>query len=313
MNTPLLQTSAWQNLQTDLKKTTFFEKTPDFSYLAILEPTKLGNYIYLPYGPVATTKSGFKKALASLTQLAKTKNAFFIRIEPQNLTLLPFLKSSKNCQKSTDLNPSHTWVLDLSLPETELIKLFPARLYRYYKKLEKSGLKIETSKNTADLKHLLNLQNALAKTKKFNTFSPHYLKTELEQPFSTLYLVKYTPEGQKTPKIISAGLVFDDKNTRYNLQGASDESFKKLHATGILTIQLILDAKQKGLKTFDFWGIAPDNTPKNHPWAGFTAFKKSFAGKSVSYCGTYDYVLNRKKYALYSLLRQLNRLRRRFN
>ena len=111
--------------------------------------------------------------------------------------------------------------------------------------------------------------------------------------------------------VIAAGLVFDTRSTRYNLQGAQNDTGRGLHATGILTIQLILDAKTKGLGTFDFWGIAPEGAPKNHPWAGFTAFKKTFTGHEVTYSGTYDLVYNPRKYRLYRLLRKFNRLIRR--
>ena len=106
-------------------------------------------------------------------------------------------------------------------------------------------------------------------------------------------------------------MVFDDRTTRYNLQGAQSEQGRKLHATGILTIQLILDAKSKNLKTFDFWGIAPENASKNHPWAGFTNFKKTFVGMEVDYAGTYDIILKPAKYRLYQLFRKLNRLVRK--
>ena len=112
-------------------------------------------------------------------------------------------------------------------------------------------------------------------------------------------------------KVIAAGLVFDDKDTRYNLQGAQSEEGRKLHATGILTIQLILDAKEKGLKYFDFWGIAPEDAPANHPWAGFTNFKKTFAGYEYDHAGTYDLVINPIKYQLYLILRKINRIIRK--
>ena len=111
--------------------------------------------------------------------------------------------------------------------------------------------------------------------------------------------------------IIAAGLVFDDRTTRYNLQGAQSDEGRKLHATGILTIQLILDAHKKGLKTFDFWGIAPEGAPASHPWAGFTNFKKTFAGHEVTYAGTYDLIYNPLKYRLYQTIRFVNRLVRK--
>ena len=106
----------------------------------------------------------------------------------------------------------------------------------------------------------------------------------------------------------AAGLVFDDDKTRYNLQGAQSDEGRKLHATGVLTIELIKDAKAQNLQTFDFWGIAPDGAPQDHPWQGFTEFKKTFAGSEAKYAGTYDLILKPVKYQLYKLLRKFRRM-----
>lgn len=318
MNIPLLQSKNWQKLQEDLGKTTFFKKTTHFSYLATLETTKIGNYLYLPYGPCSDSPKAFSEAIRDLKTLAQQQSAVFIRVEPQTPKNARRLRENTIfhgllVKKSQDLNPKETWVIDLKGKEADLKKRLPSRLLRYHRNHQKTGLEIEISKNPSDTKHLVRLQQKLASSKKIGVFSEDYLKTEAKQDFSSLYLVKYTPSNQKTAKVIAAGLVFDDKTTRYNIQGAQDEDFKKLHATGILTIQLILDAREKGLKTFDFWGIAPENAKKSHSWAGFTAFKKTFSGHEVTYCGTYDLILDRKKYHLYSLLRKLNRLLRKLS
>lgn len=300
-NVPITQSREWQQLQNDLGEQSFFEKTADFQYLAIKKPALVGNYLYCPYGPVADTPENFKKALKSLKELAKRENAFFIRIEPTNPNFTKYL--GKNAKKSTDLNPKETWILDLTGTDDDLKQKLPSRLLRYYKNREKQGITIEKSHNPDDIKYLLDLQKALAKEKGISTFSENYLKTELKQPFATLYLVK-----QETGAILAAGLVFDDGTTRYNLQGAQSDEGRELHATGILTIQLILDAKAAGKKFFDFWGIAPENAPKDHPWQGFTNFKKTFAGYEKSYAGTYDLIENPMKYKFYQFLRKIRRL-----
>lgn len=309
MNIPITQSKAWQKLQEDLRESSFFEKAPDFQYLAILKSTPVGNYLYLPYGPVAETKESFNKALKSLQTLAKNHSAIFIRIEPQSPEIVKYLP--KTTKRSTDLNPKETWVLDLTGNDEILKAKLPSRLLRYHKSAEKKGITIKTSHNPADIHYLLDLQKALASKKGINTFSEDYLKTELSQPFSTLYLVKYQNPETNSGEIVAAGLVFDDKTTRYNLQGAQNDTGRKLHATGILTIQLILDAKAKNLQTFDFWGIAPEGAPQNHPWAGFTNFKKTFSGTEVDYAGTYDIILNPVKYKLYQAIRKLNRFIRK--
>ena len=306
MKIPITQTEDWKKLQDDLKEVSFFEKGKGFQYLAILKNTPVGKYLYLPYGPVADSKDNFKTAIKSLNNLAKSKSAIFIRIEPQNPDFINAFP--KRTKKSKDLNPKETWVLDLSGTDDDLKTKLPSRLLRYYKNIDKKGIEIEQSKNIDDIRHLLTLQKALASKKGIGTFSEDYLRTELSQSFATLYLLKYQDPETKTKEIIAAGLVFDDQDTRYNLQGAQSEQGRKLHATGILTIRLIEDAKKSGKTTFDFWGIAPENAPKNHPWQGFTSFKKTFDGKEKDYAGTYDIILNPAKYKLYELTRKLNRL-----
>ena len=303
MEIPITQSSEWHKLQEELGEESILVEKEGYQYLAIIKPTPVGNYLYCPYGPVAKDKTSFKNALGSLNDLAKNKSAIFIRVEPYDEAFKNNLPDS--AKKSTDLNPKETWILDLTGNDEEFKLRLPSRLLRYHKSAAKKGIIIEKSTNPDDIKYLLKLQQALANEKGISTFSENYLKTELKQPFASLYLVKY--EGS----IIAAGLVFDDETTRYNLQGAQSNTGRKLHATGILTIQLILDAREKKLKSFDFWGIAPDDAPDDHPWKGFTAFKKTFNGTEVKHAGTYDIVLSPFKYHLYQIIRKVNRFIRK--
>ena len=310
MNIPITQNGEWQKLQEDLGETSFLITEKNYQFLAILKQTKLGNYLYCPYGPVLENKAALKGAMKRLRDLAKEHGAIFIRIEPTLLLTAKELEKSARelhlkLQKSTDLNPKETWLLDLTGTDDELKSRLPSRLLRYYRSAEKNGIAIETSHNPDDIHYLLDLQKALAKKKGINTFSEDYLKTELAQPFATLYLVRQADD------IIAAGLVFDDKTMRYNLQGAQSDQGRALHATGILTIQLIFDAKAKIKRIFDFWGIAPEGAPATHPWAGFTQFKKTFAGYEEQHTGTYDLILNPAKYRIYNLARKINRKARR--
>lgn len=337
MKIPITQSSAWRNLQNDLGETNFYEKGNGYQYLAILKNTPVGKYLYLPYGPVFEDKRGHENSLKSLNNLAAKHRVIFSRVEPQSLEFTERLP--RNAYKSSDLNPKETWILDLTGSAEDLKTKLPSRLLRYYKGAASKGITIETSHNPDDIHYLLDLQKALANEKGINTFSENYLKTELSQPFATLYLVKqnvvpisdtWTDDGpgggrplsvsemgeekvrqDPSSNIIAAGLVFDTKHTRYNLQGAQNDQGRKLHATGILTVQLILDAKARHQTTFDFWGIAPDDAPDSHPWKGFTNFKKTFAGEEVQYSGTYDLVYDKFKYRLYQILRKLNRLIRK--
>ncbi len=309
-----MQTKEWQKLQNDLNETSFFEEGADFQYLAILKHTPVGNYLYLPYGPVYTGKTGWENAYKSLQKLAKEQNTIFIRVEPQDENFTDY--APKNIAKSKDLDPKDTWVLDLTAEKDQIITNFSQGTRTRYNTYTKKGLSVEVTKDLSKIKELVRLQEKLFKSKNLNTFSQNYFEKELSQPFASLYLVKYyRPEAQeedpslpKDGEVIAASLFFDHNDTRYYMQSAADTDYKKLPATVALLTKAIFDAKEKGIKKFDFWGIAPDDAPKSHPWYGFTEFKKSFGGYPVHYAGTYDIVEKPAKYKLYKTTRRFGRV-----
>ena len=319
MKLPITQSIAWQKLQDDLGEISHFEKQDDYQYLTIEKHTQAGNYLFVPYGPIADTKEGFKKALESLTELAKTTSAIFIRIEPTRLLEAEYLPHT--AKKVHDIDPADTWILDITPDVPTILTNFSQGTRTRYNTYAKKGLTVESTNDPNDIKYLVALQNQLYKQKNLSAFSEKYLKTELQQPFATLYLVKYKRELDQTPsqpdgnhkkpkdgQVLAASLFFDFDDTRYYMQSAADGTYKKLPATVALLTKAIFDAKEQGIKSFDFWGIAPDDAPADHPWKGFTEFKKSFGGEARHYAGTYDLILNPARYKLFNLLKKLNKL-----
>ena len=307
---PLQQTKKWQKLQSELGEKTFFEENNDYTYLAIEKQTKFGTYFYLPYGPYATTKIAAKKAYKALESLCISKNITFMRIEPQSAPTAEFWLNLPNIQKSRNLSPEETWVLDLT-PEMDAVYAGMKQNTRNLcKNYAKKGISVKISQNKAkDIKILAKFHREIAKQHKISAFSEKYLKIEAMQPFSTLYIAYF--EGQP----IAASLFFDHENTRFYMQSASDKNFHKLPATYAILNEAIRDAKAKNLKKLDFWGIAPEdatgNVKKDHPWAGFTKFKKSFGGYEVKYLGTYDIIFKPVQYKFYKLARRGNRFLRK--
>lgn len=375
---PLLQSKDWQKLQNDLGETTFFEETSKCKFLAIKKKIPFGYYLYLPYGPYLNPSATSEDAKACFTQiisLAKKESAIFIRIEPQKFTnnspiqmdnlsenqkklnvAQYFNLNQKLLRKTKDLNPAETWCLNLTSSVPEILTNFSQGTRTRHNNYKKKGLTVEVTKNPEDIRYLVSLQHKLAKERHIASFSEQYLKTELSQPFASLYLVRYqnpsttlptsaknaqvknTPEKtnltsstsaknalvetptkdikstKPTPKdgeIIAASLFFDYQGTRFYMQSAANLDFKHLPATVALLSHAIFTAKEDGLKTLDFWGIAPEDADASHPWYGFTEFKKSFGGYEKIYAGTFDYLIDPRKYHLYSLLRKINRIKRK--
>ena len=388
---PLLQSKDWQKLQNDLGETTFFEETSKYKFLAIKKKIPFGYYLYLPYGPYldpSATSEDAKACFKKLISLAKKESAIFIRIEPQKFTnnspiqmdnlsenqkklnvTQYFNLNQKLLKKTKDLNPAETWCLDLTSSVPEILTNFSQGTRTRHNNYKKKGLTVEVTKNPEDIKYLVSLQHKLAKERHIASFSEQYLKTELSQPFASLYLVRYqtpsatlptnaknaqvknnpektnlasststklektnlasstsaknalvetpskdTKSTKPTPKdgeIIAASLFFDYQGTRFYMQSAANLDFKHLPATVALLSHAIFTAKEDGLKTLDFWGIAPEDADASHHWYGFTEFKKSFGGYEKIYAGTFDYLIKHKEKNLYSILRKINRIKRK--
>lgn len=332
MRTHLLQSEIWEKYEKLEEKTTFRLTDSDFNCLITKGHTPFGDYLYLPYGPalksekssenptstpqnpeninITTTKNSLKKALKSLVTLAKAEKAYFIRIEPAYaLSAADIASVAKNSgiliKKSKDLDPRYTWVLDLeNTPEEELLKNMESRKVRYWRNAAKKGISIETTKNPEKISILTDFLKNLGEKDKFIPQTETHLKNQLKSGFATLYIAKLEENNKKIP--IAAALVYDYDGVRYYAHAATDFEHRKLQAGSILLIQMILDAKRSGAKTFDFWGITKSED-KNHPWYHFTQYKKSFGGREVTYSGTYDLILNPVKYRLYLLARRANR------
>lgn len=306
MKPSILQTKLWENFQNSLGATTFFQTQPDFSFLAVLHHFKFGDYLYLPYGPYIRQKNAAKTAYQALEDLANAKNLMFIRIEPQDPATTSYLLKRPNCQKSKDLSPARTWVLDLTPEKDQILAQMKQNNRNLYRNYAKKGLTIEISQNPVqDVKYLVKIQKNIAKRNHIIPPDINFLKKQLSQPFAHLYLAKFEQ------KVIATGICFDDQDTRYYMQAAADDRFRKLSAGTSLLAKMIFDAKDQKLQKFDFWGIAPENAATSHPWAGFTNFKKSFGGYPVDYCGTYDLVFQPVKYRFYRIFRKINRLQRK--
>lgn len=317
MKTILFQSREWQKLQQDLGEETIFKTEEEYQYLAIIKSTPLGKYLYLPYGPEAKDEVVFNAIYQDLSKLAKEHQAIFIRVEPQNPDLIKFFP--KNIKKTKDENPKDTWHLDLTQPDAKIIENFSHGIRNAYNTFRKRGIEIKTTKDPAKLKYLVALQKAIFEKKNLHAFSESYLKTELSQPFTTLYLATYDNKAPKQDnnskqpqdgEVLGASLFFDYNDTRYYMQSAANNSYKNLPSTVAILTSAIFDAKKKGIKYFDFWGIAPEDAGQDHPWAGFTKFKKSFGGEAVHYAGTYDIVLKPFKYKLYQFIRKIHLLLR---
>lgn len=317
MEAHFLQSKTWEKYEQLEGYHTFRLDEPDFSALAILHTTPVGNYLFCPYGPTLKTanstpkalENSLKSALQSLSQLAKEQNAVFIRLEPTlalneqySLTTAQF--QALGLHKTHDIDPAHTWMVDLTAPEAEILQNMRKSNVQYWRSHAKKGLSIRQTQDPAEISALTSLLAQVSAKDHFNPQDETHLANQLKAGFATLYLAEY--QGQ----VLAASLVYDYADTRFYAHAATSDAERKLAAGTVLLVQMILDAKARGAKQFDFWGVTTSEDPK-HPWYGFSQYKRSFGGHLVTYAGTWDYPIQTTRYRLYSLIRSLNRFKRK--
>ena len=295
--TSFLQSPARQAFQQALGRTTYSDSSDDWSYLAIKESGTLNTRLYTPYGPVAESAEAFARAIASLEALGRQERATFLRVEPTSGVTAEQLRAHGwRPVTYQQLQPAHTQLIDLSQSRDDLLAQMSQNSRNITRNYHKKGVTIRTSRNPEDITVLTSLLSRVAGRNHITVHSDQYFRTQAETLFPLGAATLYIAELEGTP--IAAALVYDSSDTRTYAHAAADDAHRKLSAGTALVGQMILDAKDAGLKEFDLYGIAPSDDPA-HPWAGFTRFKKSFGGREVTYPGAWDLPLRPLAYWLY--------------
>ncbi len=303
-----LQSPAWQSFQKQMNRQTFRQSGDGWEYLAILEKGSRNSRLYCPYGPSARDEKSFQQAIDSLFSLADRQSVTFIRVEPLNSAYVPYLESL-GAKKVTyqSLNPEHTNVIDLSINKDMLVQKMSQPVRNIYRNYIKKDLHVKTSTDPMSIDILSELLDEVSAKTGMKPHSSDYFWAQATSLFpigaAKLWYVTYMD------KPIAAALMYDSDNTRYYAHAAANTSpeYRKLNAGTALLAEAIIDAKNKGLTQFDLFGIAPDGSSPEHPWAGFTRFKRSFGGQDVSFGGSWDIPVKQFDYWLYRSFQTIRR------
>lgn len=241
---------------------------------------KRGRFLHVRHGPVMVknTKPSWQPVISFLRTLAIKEGAWFIRISPP----LPETPDRQRWLSSFGFHssPIHRmdgeicWILDLTLSEEELFQQMRKTTRYEIRRSISLGVEVVKSTETALLPTFFKLYQ---QTSQRHGFVPHQgIEEEFEifakENKAMLFLGKYHDE-------FTAGaiIVFYGHQAIYR-HGASVPSAAPVSQA--VQWQAIREAKKRGMEVYNFWGIAPDESP-NHPWRGITMFKKGFGGREV--------------------------------
>lgn len=255
-------------------------------------------YWYAPRGPIFANNLQHREVVQNflLTAIRKLDSqVLFLRLEPQKENL-EFTKSQFKFQKTIDIQPAQTLILNLKIGEEEILKAMHQKTRYNLRLAQKKGVQVREG-NKDDLAEFWRLLNLTSQRDNFRLHSLEHYQNLLStgKGFIRLFLANY--QGVN----IAAGLFSFYGNKVTYLHGASDNQFRQLMAPYRLQWSVIQQALQEHYTYYDFYGI------DEQKWPGVTRFKLGFGGERVKYAGTTDFIFRPRAYQFYSLLRKLRR------
>lgn len=250
-----------------------------------------GHYLHLRHGPVLKpfNKEIFDFLMTYIKKLAQEKNAYFIRLNPvveKQHVPVEFIRS-RHMKDSPihKMDGEVAWVLDIRVPEEELLKnMRKSHRYLIKKARENKDLTITTTSNFKDIEKFLPLYKSLSQRKHFVPHKGVRFEFEIfgKDNQEVLYLAKYKN------KIIAGALIAFVGHMAIYRHSASDDTHRDVPAMYLLLWEAILESKKRGLKIFNFWGVITDLDSKRHPWHGLSLFKKGFGGELKEFLHAQD-------------------------
>lgn len=303
-----LQSEVWADFQKIQGKKVFSDHGKDWSFTAVLE-TGSSRFaknprIYVPYGPTAKNLSSLKEALGQLSEIAKENKAAYIRLEPIGNFSKKDLESLGLVKATRSIQPPQTWQLDLTQSKDQILKSMSGTNRNLFNTAASKGMKFDITHDEKKLPIFLKMIHNMASRTGMRPHSDHYFNLMAKSLFPSRSAG--LAMGYYENKPIVSALFFDDQKakTRYYAHAGSFDEARKLQANSPLLTWLIMNAKDRGMKTFDFYGVSPPDDPK-HAWAGFSKFKRSFGGYDKEFSGTWEYPINQLNYKILAASRKL--------
>jgi lipid II:glycine glycyltransferase (peptidoglycan interpeptide bridge formation enzyme) len=263
-------------------------------------------YLYAPYGPVTDFRFKIEDFRLLIQQIYKHfPAAIFVRMEPKDQVL----STNLEFRKTKNIQPGKTLVIDLTKPEEELLAQMHSKTRYNIRLAEKHGIKISdefglTNGHGLFYKEALEQIADTSKRQGFKSFPVSYYRNltnffAMKNPASQIKAHLYKAVGQD--QLLASGIYLDFAETRTYLFGGSSENHKNLMAPYLMHFKAMQDAKNLGMKYYDFWGLetAASKVP------GFVRFKQGFGGGEKLYAGAFDFVLKPWSYKAYQGLRTL--------
>jgi len=286
-------------------------------------------YLYIPRGPITVGgETAYIQVLGAVANFSKKEGAMFLRFEPAELAK-DFTTAPPGALPARHLQPENTLLLDLEKTEEELRAAMHEKTRYNIGLAERKGIVVKES-DAENLPDFMRLLDETIRRDKIKMYGRGYFESilkSIDKNFNAkIWTAYYYPPlpacnpsergmqgrgGVGVPVAAAFNIYFG--GTATYLFGASSDEYRNLMAPHLLQWKMILDAKTRGYKYYDFWGINPrdEKSPNYYPrWEGFSRFKRGFVekeGTSVEllYADCLELPISRFWYKLFKVIKKL--------
>jgi len=272
-----------------------------------------GSFLFCPHGPLVKEEkdSAYGDFFRYIKDLANQEKVDFIRISPLEIKTDESVKIFKDAgfkDAPLHMHPELAWILNIEPSEEQLLKGMKKRTRYSINKAEKDGVELISSTELKDLDAFYEVYMETANRQEFVPFSKEYIKKEFDifgkEGKILIFFAKYQNE------IIATAMIIYSNGSGFYHHGASTRNHTNITASEFLQWQAIREAKRRGIKLYNFWGVAPESAV-NHPWVGLSRFKRGFGGFEEEYVHAQDLPIT-LKYWLNFAVETIRRIKRKY-
>jgi lipid II:glycine glycyltransferase (peptidoglycan interpeptide bridge formation enzyme) len=314
-----MQSGAWMAVQQALGDEIVHCAGQGWRFSAVLHRGRGVSWLYAPYGPALQDESHLESAVGAVRDAGRDLGVDFVRVEPDLAVAAAdggapagspgqSVLEGMGAVRARPVQPRHTLVLDLRRSEEDLRADMLSGRRRSINAAARKGISVRRTREGGEVEQFIRLVRKTGQRSRFEPHSATYYRTLCQVLFArqaaSLYLADVGGEA------VAAVIAFESPTTGYYAHAADDpETSRQIVAAAPLAWQIVLDCRAAGRSTFDFWGVIPDDAGE-HPWGGFSRFKKTFGGRMLTRPGTFDLPLRPLRYRAYRTMRELRAGRR---
>lgn len=279
------------------------------AYAGVVETAKRGRHLAIAGGPILDWEDQelVRAIFQDMREQGAAQQCVFVRVRPQ----LERSDESLQLMRELGAEPAPMYlsvefagVLDLTKSEEEIMAGMRQRLRRALRKAAKNHITVEKSQDPADIKQFYQIQLETAGRHGFVAFSEDFFTKQFaalaKHDEAVLYTAKYNGEV-----LAQNFMIFYGNEASYHY-GVSSELGTKLSGAPLLHLEAMRDARKRGIKRYNFWGIVEEDEI-HHRFYGVSCFKRGFGVTELKYVPAQDLVLKPGKYAITKFIESLRK------